>query len=151
MNMQENKHIVNRRLYDCWRNMMRRCYAKKNKSYGIYGLLGITVCDEWHNQQTFMRWALQSDYKDHLTIERIDNNGNYEPSNCTWIPKSLQVRNSKKAKITEQIAEEIRIRYAAGGITTYELAEDYPITASTVQRIIKGEYWKPILSNLEQP
>ena len=84
------------RLYGCYKAMMSRCYRKKDIHYNAYGKRGISVCDEWrNNKQEFIDWALSHGYSDNLTLERIDVNGNYEPSNCTWIPMSEQYKNKQ--------------------------------------------------------
>ena len=68
----------------------------KDIHYNAYGKRGITVCEEWkNNKQEFIDWALSHGYSDDLTIERIDVNGNYEPSNCTWIPMKEQYKNKQ--------------------------------------------------------
>lgn len=84
------------RLYGCYKGMISRCYREKDIHYKAYGGRGIIVCDEWKdNAKTFIDWALSNGYSDDLTIERIDVNGNYEPSNCTWIPMSEQYKNKQ--------------------------------------------------------
>lgn len=83
-------------LYRVWRSMKDRCYRSKCKGYVNYGGRGIVMCDEWKNDfEIFHNWALKNGYRKGLTIERINNNGNYEPSNCCWIPKSKQSSNRR--------------------------------------------------------
>lgn len=83
------------RIYGIWADMNRRCFNQNNKSYKYYGGRGIKVCSEWKdNFVAFRFWAILSGYKDNLTIDRIDNDGNYEPDNCQWITQS---ENSKKS------------------------------------------------------
>lgn len=84
------------RLYGCYKAMKNRCYREKDIHYNAYGKRGITVCDEWKNDpKAFIDWALANGYSDDLTLERIDVNGNYEPSNCAWIPMSEQYKNKQ--------------------------------------------------------
>lgn len=79
------------RLYRTWRNMKSRCSNLKNHNYGGKG---IRVCDEWlNNFQAFYDWSINNGYDDKLTIDRIDSNGNYEPSNCRWITSKTQAHN----------------------------------------------------------
>ena len=79
------------RLYVIWRGMRRRCSNKNYKGYHRYGGRGITVCDIWEDFAVFREWALTHGYNDSMTIDRINNNGNYEPNNCQWILKGENI------------------------------------------------------------
>ena len=83
------------RLYRAWKNMRTRCESPKNKHYQNYGGRGIFVCAEWQDFAAFQDWALSSGYDDSLTIERIDNDGNYEPHNCCWVTLAEQHLNKR--------------------------------------------------------
>lgn len=85
------------KLYRVWCGMKERCYNLKNKSYKNYGKRGIIVCNEWlNNYSNFKKWALLSGYKEGLSIDRINVNGNYEPNNCRWVTTEQQNRNYRK-------------------------------------------------------
>lgn len=83
------------RLHQIWTNMKTRCYNQNNIAYQWYGALGVTVCEAWMKYENFRDWAISNGYRDDLTIERIDPFGNYEPSNCTWIPRTEQNKNKR--------------------------------------------------------
>ena len=86
-----NKHS---RLYRIWCGMKSRCCNPNVPFYKYYGGKGIAVCEEWQNDfQSFFGWSMANGYEDHLTIDRIDNDGNYEPSNCRWVSVAVQNRN----------------------------------------------------------
>lgn len=93
--------LSNTRLYDIWRGMIRRCTDPGQKDYPNYGGRGITVCDEWrHGFQTFYDWAWDHGYSPDLSIDRIDPDGNYEPSNCRWAGNTEQAVNNRHLRGT---------------------------------------------------
>lgn len=92
-------------LYSVWKNIKDRCYREKCKSYHNYGGRGIAMCDEWRNDyKAFYDWSMANGYKEEqtpggvniLSIDRIDNDGNYEPSNCRWVTADVQAKNKRK-------------------------------------------------------
>lgn len=89
----------NPRLIRIRRNMLSRCYVKSHVSYPNYGGRGIKICDEWKKPcNSFFEWALANGYKDELTLDRINNDGNYEPSNCRWATRKEQMANTRLSK-----------------------------------------------------
>jgi hypothetical protein len=86
------------KIYNIYRGMRSRCYNKNEKAYKYYGGRGITICDEWLNDfMTFYNWAIHK-YKKGLQIDRINNDGNYEPKNCRFTTSLVNVNNSRLIK-----------------------------------------------------
>lgn len=105
--MERCRPADHRRLYGVWDGMKRRCYDKKHDHFKAYGGRGIKVCDEWKsNFKTFAEWALENGYDEtapygECTLDRIDVNGNYEPSNCRFVSLKEQNRNRRDNKYVE--------------------------------------------------
>lgn len=114
------------RLYKIWKGMHYRCNPCRKEQEPNYAGRGISVCDDWKDYKNFRAWALQNGYDDWLTIDRIDVNGNYEPSNCRWANAVTQCRNKR---------ENLKTR---DGVTLKEMAEKTGIKYHTIyQRIYK--------------
>lgn len=99
-------------LFKKWMGMKYRCYDVNANHYQDYGGRRIRICDEWKNDfSAFQSWAISSGYKDGLSIDRIDVNGNYEPNNCRWVSLKQQQKNKRNVKLftykgeTHNIAE----------------------------------------------
>lgn len=81
-------------------SMMNRCYNVNHRYYYNYGGRGIKVCEEWKdNKIDFFKWAIANGYNDNLTIDRIDNEGNYEPLNCRWVNNIFQQNHKRNNKL----------------------------------------------------
>ena len=92
--------LSNTDLYRIYCGMKSRCYNKNNKKYKNYGGRGIKICDEWVNDfSTFYKWAISNGYEKGLSIDRIDVDGNYEPSNCRWANNDIQSHNKRLDKL----------------------------------------------------
>lgn len=88
------------RLYRIWLQMKNRCYNAKTSRYPDYGGRGIRVCDEWlHDFQAFWDWSMSHGYADDLSIDRINNNGDYSPDNCRWVSPLVQANNSRHCRV----------------------------------------------------
>ena len=82
-------------LYNVWRGMRRRCTTPTHKSYHHYGGRGIVICKEWDEYENFKVWALNNGYRSGLSIDRINVDGDYEPSNCRWVTQKEQNNNRR--------------------------------------------------------
>lgn len=95
VNATKSHGMSDSKIYNVWKAMRKRCFNPKNKSFKYYGGRGITVCEEWNDSfQAFYDWALKNGYQEGLQIDRINNDGNYEPSNCRWV--SAKENNSHR-------------------------------------------------------
>lgn len=129
------------RLYGIWHGMKARCSNPKNQRYSCYGGRGIEVCSEWEsNFEVFKDWALKNGYQDGLSIDRIDVDGNYEPSNCRWITLSEQSDNKRDSR---------RIEYKGKMYTSKELSRMFGIPYSTIYQsaVVRGNDFENFLNN----
>lgn len=98
--------MYNKRISRVYWNMKTRCYNPSSNKYNAYGARGIKVCDEWKNSfKKFKEWALSNGYGDNLTIDRINNDGNYEPSNCRWVTNKQNTNNTRKNRFITAFGE----------------------------------------------
>lgn len=134
------------KLYHVWCSMKRRCFSKSSRGYRWYGARGITVCEEWRNDfACFRAWALDNGYKEGLSIERKNNDGDYCPENCRWATKKEQANNQRNT---------IRIEYKGEEKTLHEWADCLGIKPDTLYaRIFRSDlsleraFCKPVRGN----
>lgn len=120
------------RIYKIWTDMKDRCYNVKSSAYHNYGKRNISVCEEWLNSfEVFNNWSQNNGYQKHLTLERIDVNGNYEPKNCTWITKSKQSQNTRKSIKVVYNNEEYFLKDL---LKELNLLDKYKLISSRIQR-----------------
>lgn len=109
------------RIHRIWSLMKNRCYNHNSPEYQRYGGRGITICDEWRNSlKSFCDWAMANGYSDNLTIDRINNDGDYSPENCRWTTNKVQSNNrgnhvlleiNGETKNVAQWSEESGVKY----------------------------------------
>ena len=99
-------------LYSRWLGIKNRCYNVHFKQYKDYGGRGIKVCDEWlYNFKAFYDWSIENGYSQELQIDRINNDGNYEPNNCRWVTRKVNMNNTRRnrkyanTEVNNQIAK----------------------------------------------
>ena len=153
--MKERKHLIGNKhgfkhggkgtkLYQVWINMKQRCYNINDNHFTNHGGRGITICPEWTNDYIVFRdWALNNGYAEGLQINRILNDGNYEPSNCDFVPIEENCRNRRGQKIKNmEMANEIRALHKTNKYTQKELAIKYNVSQVIINHIIKNKRWK---------
>lgn len=100
-------------LCSAWHTMKSRCYDTKDESYANYGGRGIGICDAWHDPETFIAWSLENGWARGLTIERIDNDLGYSPSNCRWATRKDQANNRRSTIWVFVNGKKMSLRQAA--------------------------------------
>lgn len=133
------------KLYKVWRSMINRCEYKKNVDYDNYGGRGIRICKEWRNNYiVFKDWSLNNGYKEGLTIDRKDNDGNYEPSNCQWITFLENIRKRASNKINIEKARLIKKMYNNIRIDRTSISKICNISYNIVCDVINNKTWKEL-------
>ena len=121
------------KLYEVWKTMKQRCYNPNNKGYKNWGGRGIVVCDEWkNNYQAFYEWSMNNGYKEGLSIDRINNDGNYAPSNCRWSDKITQCNNTRQNKY-----------FIINGVskTIHQWCIEYNVPVNRVRQRLYKRHW----------
>ena len=138
INKQKNpSNLINkRRLLRIWNGIKKRCCNPQSTNYKRYGGRGIKICEEWlKDYYTFEAWALNNGYQDNLTIDRIDNDGNYEPNNCRWTTLEEQA-NNKSSNIFITIDDETK--------TLAQWCKQYNLSYTTIYERIVQSNWEPV-------
>lgn len=123
--------LHNTRIYQIWADMKDRCNNEKSKAFNHYGGRGIKVCEQWQKDfVNFYNWTMNNGYKDNLTIDRINVNGDYEPNNCRWVTWKVQANNKRTSK---------KITIFGETKTTFEFEQQYNLKAHLlIDRYNKG-------------
>ena len=136
------------RLYGAWRAMRYRCLNSNAEHYKNYGGRGVSICPEWSDYAVFRQWAIANGYRKGLSLDRKDNDGNYEPNNCRWATAAQQANNRRtvrgaahhKAKLTEGQVNAIRKSKRPKA----ELAEKYGVTLQNISAVRARKSWTHI-------
>lgn len=133
------------RLYYIWSAMKARCSNPKTENYPRYGGRGISVCNEWRQFERFRDWAYSNGYTDELTIDRIDNDRDYCPGNCRWVPMSEQAKNTRANRIIEykgekKILSDMARRYGLKpSVVSHRLSRGWSIGEALEMPLLKGK------------
>lgn len=124
--------VKDERLYNIWQGMRQRCYDENAMEYHRYGARGIAVCNKWLNSYSeFKKWSLRNGYHENLSIDRKDNDGNYEPENCKWSTPKQQANNRRNS---------IFITYEGETKTLAQWSEKTKIAYSCLYRRYKSDW-----------
>lgn len=116
-------------LFRRWAGMKQRCENINNNAFNDYGGRGIKICDEWSSFENFRDWSLNNGYKPNLSIDRINVNGNYEPTNCRWATSETQANNRR---------DTVYLTINKARKTTKEWSNEYSIKPATIKTRIKA-------------
>jgi ribosomal protein L37AE/L43A len=130
------------RLYEVWKMMIRRCRDGNIPTYKYYGGRGIKVCEKWRkNFANFRDWALSNGYGEGLQIDRIDNDGGYEPNNCRFVTNAENKRNQSTTKLDWDKVNKIRELYSTGEYSQVSIASMFGVTKAHICDIVKNKAW----------
>ena len=128
------------REYSVWHDIRDRCNNPKNKRYYCYGGRGIKVCERWENSFLDFYSDMGDKPFDKAQIDRINNDGGYEPNNCRWISQTENMRNKGTTKLDVGKVREIRAEYKSG-IKISLLAEEYGVCRGNIHAIVTNKTW----------
>ena len=129
-------------IYTTWVSMLQRCNNPNSDNYKYWGARGIIVCGRWHKFENFLEDI--GEVPKGLTIERKDNNGNYEPGNCKWATRREQVRNSRGCKLNPLRVKNIKECLMDGYLSHKTLGYIFGVTPGNISSIATGRTWADI-------
>ena len=142
---ENEKHgLENTPEYMIWAAIKTRCYNKKNKRYKYYGGRGIGVCDHWRDSFLAFYTDMGKRPFPKAQIDRIDNNGNYEPDNCRWATATENSRNRSNTKLTIAKATRIRLMFHKPNISQIKLARIYNVSQTVIHDVVNNKIWRNI-------
>jgi hypothetical protein len=125
--------------YRAWSHMCDRCLNERSERYAAYGGRDIKVCTRWLKFENFL--ADMGERPTGRSLDRIDNNGNYEASNCRWATVSEQARNKNYNKLSRAEVHEIRMLLQRG-YSQREVAVEFNVSQSLISKLINQKYWR---------
>ena len=127
--------------HDTWRNIKQRCYNENSDCYMNYGGRGIIVCERWKDSFPNFYEDMGKRPSDRHQIDRIDNNGDYEPTNCHWVTNRDNSQNRRSTVLDIDKAREIREKYSQG-VRKYELEKEYGCSSGAIAGVLSNKTWK---------
>lgn len=135
-------NMADSKIYIKWQAMKRRCLHSKSSDFKHYGGRGIELCQQWHTFEGFMRWEKFSEWKPGLEIDRIDNNGNYEPSNCRWVSRAENTQNTRRNVLNREMARLIKRLHESGEMSYSVIAKTLTVSKEVVASVVSERSWR---------
>ena len=131
-------------LYATWTHIKQRCYNENDKGYKYYGGRGIEVSSVWlYDAKEFIGWCLKNGWQEGLTIDRINNNGDYSPNNCRFVSHATNCQNRRSTKLSQNKVKEIRsMKLLTPELTQQKIADIYGVDYYTVGDILRNQTWE---------
>ena len=129
--------------YKSWSQISQRCNNPKNPDYKYYGARGIKVCEHWNEFKNFL--ADMGECLKGLTLDRKDNDRNYEPNNCRWATRAEQMRNSRAAKLNPLKVQIIKKLLKESKLTQKEIGDIFGVLQMQISKINLGKAWGDII------
>jgi hypothetical protein len=130
--------------YFVWAHIIQRCCNSKDASYPRYGGRGIAICNEWRESFSAFHRDMGDAPGAEFQLDRINNDGNYEPGNCRWVTCAVNNRNRPSTKLNPSKVCEIRALHAAG-TAKKAIARRFQVTPTTIRGIIRGAIWREVV------
>ena len=129
-------------IYRVWSTIKTRCYNNNYAQFRYYGGRGINICDEWFDTpKEFIKWAKNNGWQKGLSIDRINNDGNYEPSNCRFVTNYVNQKNKRSNRFTWKQIDKIRYQFDKYGAPYTHFADIYEVSPVTIRKIIMNKIW----------
>lgn len=129
--------------YEVWQDMKKRCTNPSCEHYCYYGGRGISVCERWHSFEAFISDMGRRPSAKHR-LDRIDNNGDYEPGNCQWITHEENCQKRSNQKLNAEKVRGIREKYAEGGSSLVDLGREYGVDKALIWQVVKRRIWRNV-------
>ncbi len=132
-------------IYKVWQMMKDRCQNPNSKAFYRYGGRNIGICEEWRRSSaSFINWAIENGYSKGLTIDRINNDGDYSPENCRFVTAKVNGRNSSQTKLGFDEVLEIKKLLVSNKLRSKEIAKRFCATLAMVSQIKRNVTWKDV-------